>query len=64
MQDARGRLRKRWLSPLRLSREGRMTTHEEQEPGDHRRTGLNEGKSKTEGIRCLKRYVAREIYQS
>jgi len=41
-----------------------MTTHEEQEPGDHRRTGLNEGKSKTEGIRCLKRYVAREIYQS
>jgi hypothetical protein len=26
------------------------------------RRRLNEGKSKTEVIRCLKRYVAREIY--
>ncbi len=29
----------------------------------HMRRRLNEGKSKTEVIRCLKRYVAREIYQ-
>ena len=27
------------------------------------RRRLNEGKSKAEVIRCLKRYVAREIYQ-